>query len=269
MSRLSMNSITCRGFSIRQLVDAAVAADVRWIAPWRDLLLEDGALSAGRMIRDSGLGVSSLCRGGMFTAADEAGRRAAVADNLRAIDEASALGASTLVLVCGPVVGRDLHGSVSMVRDGIAQIIGHAVAAGVRLGIEPLHPMMASSRSCVTTLRQALDIADALESTQVGVIVDAYHVWSDPHLEEQRERARSRVLGFHVSDWVTPIQHELESRAMPGRGSIDLDRIKGFTDAAGWNGPIEVEVLSQYWWGQGPEKSFIEAVDSYRNLGWD
>jgi len=269
MRRLSINSMTCRDYSLEELIAASVAAGVGWIAPWRNLLDASGPVRSGEMIRDAGLQVSSLCRGGMFTGPDAASRVAAIDDNRRAVDEAAAIGAKTLVLVCGPVIGKDLHGSVNMVRDGIATILGHARAAGVRLGIEPLHPMMAASRSCITTVRQALDIADDLQSEQVGIVVDAYHVWSDPHLEESMQRARDRVLGFHISDWTTPIVHELESREMPGRGSIDLDRLRGLVEAAGWNGPIEVEVLSRYWWGQGPQKSFSEAVDSYRNLGWD
>jgi sugar phosphate isomerase/epimerase len=252
LSHCSINTITVRSLGLRALIDEALARGVPAIAPWRDLLATVGTDEAARMIHGSGLRVTSLCRGGLFTAPDEAGRRAAIEDNLRAIDEAHAIGADCLVLVCGPLVGKDLAGSRAMVRDGIEAILPYATDARMPLGIEPLHPMMVADRSVITTLCEALDLADRIGSPTVGVVVDAYNVWWDPHLEAQVHRASGRILGFQISDWVVPITGQLESRGMMGDGCIDLPAVARSVRAAGYDGPVEIEILSDRWWSQPP-----------------
>jgi len=248
----SINTITVRSLGLRAVIDEALARGVPAIAPWRDLLATVGTDEAARMIRGSGLRVTSLCRGGMFTAPHEEGRRAAIEDNLRAIDEAYAIGADCLVLVCGGLVGKDLAGSRAMVRDGIEAILPHAAAAGMPLGIEALHPMMVADRSVITTLGEALDLADAIGSHTVGVVVDAYNVSWDPQLEAQVRRASGRILGFQISDWVVPVTGQLVSRGMIGDGCIDLPAIARSVRAAGYDGPVEIEILSDRWWSQPP-----------------
>lgn len=267
--KMSFNTITARDLTLPQVLDLAIENKIEFIAPWRDLIERTGIEESAKRIKDSGVGLSSLCRGGMFTAADETGRAKAINDNLRAIEMANSIGADTLVLVCGPVIGRDLHGSISMVAEGIGKILSFAESAGVTLAVEPLHPMMAASRSCITTTKQALDIIDQVGSDQTKIIIDAYHVWSDPDLEASGDRANGRVAGFHISDWVVPIQDELGSRAMPGEGCIDLNRLLAFVESCGFVGPIEVEVLSHYWWAENPQKTFQKAVSSFSELSWE
>lgn len=265
---MSFNTITARDLSLESVIQLSTANGIGWIAPWRDLIEATGIDESRRLIRDSGIKLSSLCRGGMFTALSSQERARAIEDNKRAIDMAQAIGAPTLVLVCGPVVGKDLHGSVSMVGEGISSISDFARSAKVSLAIEPLHPMMAASRSCITTVRQALDLIQSLGDDSLKIIIDAYHVWSDPHLEDSTEGARGKIAGFHISDWTTPIADELGSRAMPGEGAIDLPRLYRWVNQCGYDGPIEVEVLSHYWWAQPPEKTFLKAVSSYSELRW-
>jgi sugar phosphate isomerase/epimerase len=250
LAHCSINTKTVPSLGLQEVVDATLARGVPAIAPWRDIIDPLGDAEAGRILSRSGLRVTSLCRGGMFPAADDAGRRAAIEDNLRAIDTAHAIGADCLVLVCGPIVGRDLAGSRSMVRDGIAAIVPHAAAAGVPLGIEPLHPMMVAGRSVINTLEQASALADELASPQLGIVLDVYHVWWDPFLDREIQRATGRVLGVHVSDWVVPIVDELASRGMMGDGCIDLPRVVGLARSAGYAGPVEIEVLSTAWWAR-------------------
>jgi sugar phosphate isomerase/epimerase len=263
LSDCSLNTITVRSLGLRAVIDEVLARGVPAIAPWRDLLATVGTDEAARMIRGSGLRVTSLCRGGLFTAPDEAGRRAAIEDNLRAIDEARAIGADCLVLVCGPLVGKDLAGSRAMVRDGIEAILPYATDARMPLGIEALHPMMVADRSVITTLGEALDLADAIGSPSVGVVVDAYNVWWDPQLDAQIRRASGRIVAFQVSDWVVPITGQLESRGMIGDGCIDLPGIARSVRAAGFDGPVEVEILSDRWWSESPALVLDVVLDRF------
>jgi sugar phosphate isomerase/epimerase len=196
----------------------------------------------------------------MFPAADRKGRQAALDDNLRAIDEAAALGARCLVLVVGglPAGSKDLPGAREMVRDGIGEALGHARSAGVPLAIEPLHPMYCADRACINTLAQALDLCDALDSGKggaLGIAVDVYHVWWDPQLESQIERAGDkRLLAFHICDWLVPTTDLLNDRGMMGDGVIDLPRIRSWMEEAGYRGFHEVEIFSvRNWWKREPD----------------
>ncbi len=194
------------------------------------------------MVRDSGLTVSSLCRGGMFPALTAAERQAKIDDNKRAIDEAAELGAEVLVLVCGPAADKDIDGARAMVSDGIAAVKSHADARGIKLGIEPLHPMFAGDRSVIVSLAQANTMAEKLG---VGVVIDVYHVWWDPDVYAQIERARGRIFGFHVNDWIVPLPDMLKGRGMMGDGVIEIRRLREAVDRAGYSGPIEVEIFNQ------------------------
>ena len=193
----------------------------------------------------AGLRVSSLCRGGFFPAASEAERRERDADNRRAVEEAAELGTDVLVLVCGGARGPELDSARAAVLRGIERLAPHAHDCGVALAIEPLHPMMVVERSVVVTLAQANSMAERFDPDRVGVVVDAYHVWWDPDVEREIARAGERILGFHVSDWLVPTTDLLAGRGMMGDGAIDLRRLRGAVDGAGYRGPIEVEVINR------------------------
>jgi sugar phosphate isomerase/epimerase len=248
LSRLSLNQATTDRWSLREAVEGCARQGIPWIGPWRHRVAEQGLAASARLIRDAGLRVSSLCRGGWFPASSADERRARVDDNLRAVEEAAELGTDALVLVCGPAPDRDLPGARAMVADGVAATIEHAAACGVRLGIEPLHPMFAGDRSVIVTLRQALDLAERFPAERCGVVVDAYHVWWDPEVEEQVARAGGRILGYHVSDWLVPTPDLLLGRGMMGDGVIDLRRLRAAVERAGYGGPIEVEIFNQALW---------------------
>jgi len=184
----------------------------------------------------------------MFPAATAAERQARIDDNRRAIDECAALGSSTLVLVCGGMVDRGIDESRKFVVEGIAAITAHADAAGVNMGIEPLHPMFAADRSVINTLGQALDMAERLDSPRIGLVIDVYHVWWDPDLYRQIERARGRIFGFHVNDWIVPPPDLLMGRGMMGDGVIELRRVRAAVQRAGYLGPIECEIFNRAIW---------------------
>ena len=245
LDRLSLNQATTERWSLREAVDGCARHGIGWIGPWRHKVAEVGLAASARLLRDAGLSVSSLCRGGWFPAATPAERRARIDDNLRALEEAAELGTDVLVLVCGAAPDRDLAGARAMVAEGVAALLEHAAACSVRLAIEPLHPMFAGDRSVVVTLGQALDLAQRFPAERCGVVIDAYHVWWDPQLEVQVERAGGRIFGYHVSDWLAPPPDVLLGRGLMGDGVIELRRLRGLVEAAGYTGPIEVEIFNQ------------------------
>ena len=263
LERLSLNTATVRA-GLLETVEACARAGVPWIAPWRQQFAEVPVREAANAVRAAGLRVSSLCRGGFFPAESERERLKRIDDNLRALDEAAALGAEVLVLVCGGVVGKDLEGSRQMVEDGVAALLEPAAARGVKLGIEPLHPMFAADRSVVVTLGQANDMVERLRSPCVGVVVDVYHVWWDPRVHDEVRRAGDRVLGFHVNDWIVPLPDVLNGRGMMGDGVIDLRALRRAVDAVGYGGPIEVEIFNEAVREMGVARALEQVVARYR-----
>jgi sugar phosphate isomerase/epimerase len=245
---MSFNQATAERASLPAVIEACARHGVPGISVWRHKLAETGVATAARQIRDAGLTVSSLCRGGMFPAATAAERAARIDDNRRAIDEAATLGADILVLVCGAAPDRDISAARAMVADGIAAIVPYAAERGIRLGIEPLHPAFAAERSCVTTMREARLLSEPFAPADVGVVVDVYHVWWDPERAAEIALLGDRIAGYHVNDWLVPVKHVLMNRGMMGDGIIELRRIRGEVERAGYRGPIEVEIFNESTW---------------------
>ena len=269
---LSINTATLRAqWSLPEIITALARHGIRGISPWRDQVAAAGLKETAQGIRDAGLVVTGLCRGGMFPAPDRAGRRTALDDNRRAVDEAVTLGARCLVLVvgglpkdpAGRIVSKDLAGARAMVRDGLGELLEHARSAGMPLAIEPLHPMYAADRACVNTLAQANDLCDELSPNGrdgLGVAVDVYHVWWDPALAREIERAgaRERLLAYHICDWLVPTTDLLNDRGMMGDGAIDLPLIRSWMEAAGYRGTHEVEIFSAAnWWKRDGDEVLI------------
>ncbi|MEK3886140.1 sugar phosphate isomerase/epimerase family protein [Bacillus sp. FSL K6-3431] len=248
IERLSLNQITTDKWDLREAVEGCVRAGIPSIAIWRHKLTEMGLAESKKLVLDAGLKVSSLCRGGMFPAATSVERQKRIDDNKRAIEEAAELGTDVLVLVCGPSPNKDIETARKMVAEGIEQIIPFAQQYGVKLGIEPLHPMYAAERSVIVTLNHANTLAEQFNTDAVGVVVDVFHVWWDPDLYNQISRASGKILGYHVSDWIVPTPDLLMGRGMMGDGVIDLRKIRNAVEEAGYKGPIEVEIFNQEIW---------------------
>jgi sugar phosphate isomerase/epimerase len=267
-SLLAINSATVKSWTLEQLVEGCARAGIGAIAPWRDVVQAVGIDKAGRLIREAGLTVSCYCRAGLFPAADDAGRRAALEDNRRAVDEAAAIGARCLVLIAGglPKGSKDLAGAHRQVHDGLAALLPHARAAGMPLAIEPLHPMYAADRACVNTLAHTNELCDEL-GDGVGVAVDVYHVWWDPDLPRQIARAGPRILTYHVCDWLVPTKDLLLDRGMPGDGVIDLRAIRAMVEATGYAGHIDVEIFSENdWWKRDPSEVLRICLDRHQSV---
>ena len=279
---LSINTATVRRQNgvevpLSRVIDQCAQRGIRAISPWRDQVVAAGIDKVARQLQAHGMGLSGYCRGGFFPAADAAGLKAALDDNRRAMDEAKALNAPCLVLVVGALPGalegkpayKDLGRARNEVFDGIAASLEYARQVGMPLAIEPLHPMQAAERACVNTLEHALDLCDALDpqkSGLLGVALDAYHVWWDPKLAQQIARAgRERLLAYHVCDWLTPTRDLLNDRGMMGDGVIELRKLRGWVEQAGYAGFSEVEIFSTLgWWQRSGEETLDTCIARHK-----
>ncbi len=259
LSRLCIHTMTTKPWSLGQAIDGYTRAGVAGITVWRQALAPQGPVDSARMLKDSGLKVVSLCRGGFFPGRTATERAAALDDNRRAIEEAATIGAPLIVLVCGAVPGQPLEESRKQIADGIAAVLPEAEAAGVKLGIEPLHPMYADSRSAVNTMAQANDMVEAIGSPFLGVTVDVFHLWWDPSLQAEIRRAGKAIFSFHVCDWRTPTRDLLNDRGLMGEGCIDIRRIRGWVEETGFDGAVEVEIFSDEYWAQD-QAAFLEKI---------
>lgn len=268
LGRLSLNTATCRPYTLAECVAAAQAAGLGAVGPWRDRVQEVGASAAARMVADAGLRVSSLCRGGFITARDDDTATIALADNRLAIDEAAALGADELVMVVGGLpaayelmrmphtpadsTDKDLVAARQRVADRIGQLVPYARDKGVRLALEPMNPLFTADRGVLTTLAQSLDIAADHAPAEVGVVIDTYHEWWDPELRSSIARAgeEDRIASYQICDWTLPLAADtLNSRGFPGDGYIDFPTITRWVAEAGYTGDIEVEIFNTEIWG--------------------
>jgi sugar phosphate isomerase/epimerase len=268
LERFSINQMTVKQLSMPELTSACADLGVRNVGLWREPVQSYGVEATAKLVRDAGLTVTTLCRGGFLTAIDPQARAAALADNRRAVDEAAALGTDTLVLVSGglPAGSKDLHGARERIADALAELGPYAEQHGVRLAIEPLHPMYASDRCVVSTLTQALDLAERFPAHQVGVTVDTYHIWWDDRAPQQiaRAGASGRIHTFQLADWTTPLpEGVLNGRGQIGDGAIDMREWKSHVEAAGYTGAIEVELFNEELWGRDGREVLAETAERF------
>ncbi|MGW6721094.1 sugar phosphate isomerase/epimerase family protein [Streptomyces sp. NPDC054995] len=268
LARLSINQETIKQWSLPELAEGCVKAGIGKVGLWRAPVQAYGVERTARLLADAGLTVTSLCRGGFFTALDPSERARALDDNRAAIDEAAALPTDTLVLVSGglPPGSRDLHGARERVADALAELGPYAAERGVRLAIEPLHPMYASDRCVVSTLTQALDLAERFPAEQVGVVVDTYHLWWDDRAPAQIARAGAggRIHSFQLADWITPLPAGvLLGRGQLGDGSVDFRAFRRDVESAGFDGPIEVEIFNEALWARDGAEALAEVAARY------
>ncbi|MCX5343487.1 sugar phosphate isomerase/epimerase family protein [Streptomyces atratus] len=266
--RLSINQETIKQWSLPELAEGCAKAGIDKVGLWRAPVQEYGIERTARLLADSGLSVTSLCRGGFFTAIDPAERARALDDNRAALDEAAALSTDTLVLVSGglPAGSKDLHGARERIADALGELAPYAAERGVRLAIEPLHPMFASDRCVVSTLSQALDIAERFPAEQVGVVVDTYHIWWDDQAAAQIARAGAggRIHSFQLADWITPLPAGvLLGRGQLGDGAVDFRAFRTLVDATGFDGPIEVEIFNEALWARDGAEVLAEVASRY------
>jgi sugar phosphate isomerase/epimerase len=263
LTRLSLNQRTINRWSLREAIEGCARHSIGHIGIWRDKLAEQPIAYSARQLRDAQIGVSSLCRGGFFSAPTAAARAAQIEDNRRAIEECAATGAPVLVLVTGPANGQTLPDARTTVRDAIAELAPYAAQHGIKLGIEPLHPMYAAERSVILTLKEANDLAEQFPTHAVGIVFDVFHLWWDADIAAQTARAGERILGFHVSDWLVPLPDMLLGRGLMGDGVIDIPALHALVSNAGYTGPIEVEIFNQALWDMDPDEALSRVCRAY------
>jgi len=276
---LSINTATIKKqWSLDKIIDECAKRNIRAISPWRDQVAAVGIDKIAKQLKSHSIQLTGYCRGGFYPASDSNGIQAAHDDNRLAIDEAKKLNAPCLVLVVGSLPGalqgraqyKDVELARSQVFDGIAKALEYAVQVGMPLAIEPLHPMQAAERACINTTEHALDICDALDPQRkghLGIALDVYHTWWDPKLKEQIQRAgKDRLLAFHVCDWLTPTRDLLNDRGMMGDGIIEIQKIRGWVEAAGYDQFSEVEIFSDLnWWNKPGEEVLDTCIARHRS----
>jgi sugar phosphate isomerase/epimerase len=265
LSRCCIHTITTKLWKIEEVAKNYSRAGVKGITVWRDALEGRNIKQTGKMLLDHDLTIVSLCRGGFLPHKDVSKRKIAIDDNRKAIEEAAELGTSMLVLVCGADPSQPLEESRKQIRDGIATLVPDASAAGVKLTIEPLHPMYADTRSAINTLAQANDIAEELNSPWVGIAVDVYHLWWDPFLEKEIRRSgeKGTLAAFHICDWKVPTTHLLLDRGLMGEGCIPVKQIRSWVEATGFAGFNEIEIFSNEYWKEDQDNFLTKIINAY------
>ncbi|MEM8872641.1 MAG: sugar phosphate isomerase/epimerase family protein [Planctomycetota bacterium] len=263
LSRCAPHTITCKPWSLAECCEKFATAGCGGISVWRDAIEPVGIDEAARIVKTSGLKVPALVRGGFFHEAD------AIDVNKTCIDEAAALGAEMVVLVVGAVPGQPMDEQHKRVADAIADVVPHAEANGVKLAIEPLHPMYADTRSCVTRLKDATNIAEHIGHPLVGVAIDVYHVWWDPDLAYEIEMCGrfDRIFAFHECDWRVPTRGFLLDRGVIGEGCIDVAGIRGMVESAGFEGLHEIEIFSEEGWVLPQDQWLERNLAGYKEHG--
>ena len=265
LSQLCIHTVTTKPWNIEEAAKNYSAEGVKGITVWRDVLANRDPRQTGQLLRGHGLNIVSLCRGGFFPNKEKEKRKLAIEDNLRAIEDAYDLETKLIVLVCGADPAQSLEDSRKQIEEGIQTILPEARAAGVKLAIEPLHPMYADTRSAINTLAQANDMAEQINSPYVGVAVDVYHLWWDPTLEQEIKRCgeKDHLFAFHICDWNSPTIDILLDRGLMGDGCIPVNKIRSWVEATGFNGFYEVEIFSNKYWQQDQSQFLKKIIKSY------
>lgn len=266
LSRFALHSITTKPWNLETAVQKYQHAGVSGISIWKEAYESMGPRKAGMLARQAGLSVVSLVRGGFFVHPEREIRAQRIERTMQLIHDAADMGAPLIVLVCGADPSVRISEARKQVEEGLASILPAAEKEGIRLAIEPLHPMYAGDRSVITTMREALDLCDRLKSPELGVAVDVYHVWWDPELEAQIERAGNsgKLFAFHVCDWKTPLEDMLEDRGLMGEGCIDIPSIRRALERSGFYGFAEVEIFSKKYWAMDQDRWLAMVAEAWK-----
>ena len=264
--RLCIHTITTKPWGIETAIDKYARAGVKGITVWREALQGRDISRTARLIRESGLTIVSLCRGGFFPHPDAKKRKQALEENRTIIREAGALAAPLIVLVCGSHPGQSLETNREQIEEGITSLLPDIEEQGIKLAIEPLHPMYADTRSAVNSMTQANRMAAVIDHPAVGIAVDVYHTWWDQRLEIEIANCGKdgNLFAFHVCDWRTPTRDLLRDRGLMGEGAIPIPTIRGWMEKAGFNEFIEVEIFSKEYWMMEQDKFLEKIVRAYK-----
>ncbi len=265
LHHLCIHTITTKPLNFEDACEAYSDAGIKGITIWRDAVRQIKPSRVKSIIEKHNLTIVSYCRGGFFPQISEKKRMESIEDNKQMITEAASIGAPMIVLVCGADPGQSLETSRQQIFEGITACLPLARENNIKLAIEPLHPMYADSRSAINTLEQANDLAEKINSPNVGVAVDVYHLWWDPQLKKEIERCgkNNHLFAYHICDWKTPTNHILLDRGLMGEGCINLKEIRNWIENAGFDGFHEVEIFSENYWSQDQNQFIKRIIDAY------
>lgn len=265
--KLCIHTITTKPWSLEEALDHYTANGIKGISVWQNAIESLGAQKAGDLLKSYPISVVSYVRGGFFPAVDHSSRQKAIDHNKKMLEEAAGIGAPLLVLVCGADPNQPLSVSRNQIQAGIEAILPFAESLNVKLGIEPLHPMYADTRSAISTMEQANDLAESIHSPMLGVAVDVYHLWWDNHLEREIKRCgeNGHLFAFHVCDWNAPTVDMLNDRGLMGQGCIPIKEIRSWVENAGFKGFCEVEIFSNTFWAMDQNEFLNQIIHAYLN----
>lgn len=266
LDKLCVHTFTTKPWSMDECIEHYARAGVTGITMWRETYAGHDLARVKKHMYDAGLTPVSVARGGFFCHQQADARAAAIAENRQAIDECAALDMPVLVLVCGAAMGQNVQQNIQQIQDGIAELIDYAAERNVKLAVEPLHPVYAPSRSAINSMKCANDVCEALNSPWVGVAVDVYHLWWDHALESEIKRCgeTGRLFAFHVCDFKEEPQHLLFDRGLMGEGAINIPQIRGWVEAAGFDGFNEVEIFSSHYWSMNQHEYLNMIIEAYQ-----
>ncbi len=250
--QLAIHTFTTKPWSIDECIENYARHGFGGISIWRETVAGEDLKRVGKKLKDSGLEPISYVRGGFFTGTTAEKRTAAIADNLQLIRDAETLGLPMIVLVCGATPGQSPRENLDQIQQSIRAILPAAENAGIKLAIEPLHPMYAGDRCAVSTMADANDLCEAIDHPLLGIAADVYHIWWDSKLEQELARcaAADRLFAFHVCDFKADFDHPLLDRELPGEGLGTCARINALVKATGFNKRTEVEIFSRKYWSE-------------------
>ncbi len=262
--RLSINQVTLREqWSLAQAIEGFSRHGIHAIAVWRDKLAELGVDEGARMLRDHAMEVTGFCIAGLQTTRDKTAFQERLDDNRRVIEEAATIGAKAIIFVAGGLEDgeKDLVGAKTRCKEALVALLPEAKAAGMTLAVEPLHPMLCASRSVLASLAEANDWCDEIGAgPELGLAIDVYHLWWDPNLAREIQRAGPRIAAYHINDWLHDTRDLRLDRGMMGDGAIDLPGFRALMEAAGYTGHHEVEIFSQRNWWRRDADEVVEVI---------
>jgi len=266
--QLAIHTFTNQPWSIDECIENYARAGIGGISIWRETVAGENLKKVRSHLEDSGLTPVSLVRGGFFTGNSSHDRETSITKNLEALTEAEILGLPMIVLVCGATIGQSPDENLEQIEAGIRKLIPKAEATGIKLAIEPLHPMYAGDRSAVASLRDANLLAQRINHPLIGIAIDTFHVWWEINLEAEIKTcaANGHLFAFHICEFKPDFEHPLLDRGLPGEGVNATPRILQMVRSTGFNGPTEVEIFSRKYWAMNQHEFLQKILTSTKDL---
>lgn len=272
MNGLSINHyITPAGYPLEQFLDDCASAGATGVGLTERALGEVPLARIKDMLAARNLTVTSVNSAGFFLWGSEV--RAQEQRNINAflVEASHVLAASTLTTIGGgyadagdahPVSIQALRGRI---ENALPPLIAAAEAAGVKLGIEPMHPSRITNKSLLNTLAQTARLLARFP--ELTVILDAFHTWWEADLDTFIGTHASRLSCVQVSGiMLSNDPFMAPSRCGMREGVFDLKSLIRTLGAAGYRGPFEFELFAHELQGRAVSDVIRQAVGDFNEL---